>query len=67
MRGLQWPVLTNFGPLDCAVRGCDLWNDNNDADASARRVGIHHVLTLLRDGRASWWAPKLEGQSLDRG
>jgi len=37
--GLQWPVLADFGTLDCAVWACDLLNDDGDTNAPARHAG----------------------------
>ena len=50
------------------MRGCDLWNDNNDADASARRVGHTPCTDTAAVMAGQVGGPlKLEGQSLDRG
>ena len=66
--GLPCPVLTIFGPPGCIVRGHDPWNDDNDAEVSARHAGcvLCPDATTVTTGQAD--RPlELEGESLEGG
>ena len=66
--GLQRPVHTKFGLPDCAVRGCDPWSNDDNAEMSAGRAGRVPCAETAAEmaGRADR-SPELEGESVDRG